>query len=216
MRPLLLINPNSSTATTRMMVAMASAAAGSGRPVHGVTAERGPSMITTVAALDRSVAGVVEIGMREGPRASGVIVAAFGDPGAAELKSRLAVPVIGICEASMREAAEGGRRFAVATTTPDLVARIDAAAERLGLADAYAGTWLTQGDPFAVVADPALLERALADAVAAAISEGGAQAVIIGGGPLSRAAAALSGRFGVPVIAPVAAAVRAILRENGN
>ena len=42
----------------------------------------------------------------------------------------------------------------------------------------------------------------------AGLAEGAAQAVIIGGGPLSAAATALSGRAPVPLIAPVAAAVR--------
>lgn len=211
MLPILLINPNSSAATTQMMVVMAAAAAGARQPVRGATATRAPAMITTAAALAASAAEVVEIGSREGPDSCGVIVGAFGDPGAEELKARLCVPVVGICEAAMREAAQGGRRFAVATTTPDLVRRIDARAEMLGLERLYAGTWLTPGDAFDLVKDPARLEQALAEAVEACLGEGRAEAVIIGGGPLSRAAAALSERFEAPVIAPVAAATRAIL-----
>lgn len=211
MLPILLINPNSSAATTRMMVAMASEVAGGERPVRGETATRAPAMITTAASLAAAAAEVVEIGVREGAGSRGVIVGAFGDPGAAALKARLSVPVVGICEASMREAAQGGRRFAVATTTPDLVARIAASAEALGLGRLYAGTWLTPGDAFDLVKDPATLEQALAEAVEACLGEGRAEAVIIGGGPLSQAAAALSARFAAPVVAPVAAATRAIL-----
>lgn len=205
---LLLINPNRTQATTDMMVAMALA---EGAEVAGATARRAGAMITTPAALDAAAAEVVEIGLREGPAYDGVIVAAFGDPGAVALGARLAVPVVGICAASMREAAVGGRRFAVATTTPGLVARIDASAAALGLSELYAGTWLTPGDPCALTADCAALEVALAKAVAACLSEGHAEAVIIGGGPLCAAAAALSRHFAVPVIAPVAAAARALL-----
>lgn len=215
MPTILLINPNSSQATTAMMVAMAQAAAGEAAEIRGVTAADGPNMITTAAALEASVAGVVEIGLREGPVVSGVIVGAFGDPGADMLKERLAVPVTGICAAAMLEAAgqggDVGRRFAVATTTPDLVAAIDARADALGLASLYAGTWLTPEDPFDLVVDPQRLERALGRAVERAIAEGGAEAVIIGGGPLSAAAAALAGAFPQPIVAPVAAAVRRLL-----
>lgn len=215
MPTILLINPNSSQATTAMMVAMAQAAAGGAAEVRGVTAADGPGMITTAAALAASVAGVVEIGMRDGPAVSGVIVGAFGDPGAEILRERLSVPVTGICAAAMLEAAGTGtgpgRRFAVATTTPDLVAAIDARAATLGLAALYAGTWLTPEDPFELVADPQRLERALGHAVERAIREGGAEAVIIGGGPLSAAAAALAEVFPQPIVAPVAAAVRRLL-----
>jgi Asp/Glu/hydantoin racemase len=205
---LLLINPNSSTATTAMMVAMAAAeGAAAGIMVTGITATRAPPMITTGAALDAAAAEVVEIGLRESAGHDGVIVAAFGDPGLAALRATKPA-VVGICEAAMIEAGACGRRFAVASTTPDLVARIDASAATLGLSAQYAGTWLTPGDPSALVANPALLEAALAEAVAACLREGRAAAVIIGGGPLSAAAAALADRFTVPVIAPVAAAVR--------
>lgn len=211
MLPILLINPNTSPATTEMMVAMARETARLRVPVRGMTAAQGPSVITTVEALDAAAIGVVEIGLREAAGTSGVIVAAFGDPGAAELKQRLAVPVIGICEAAMLEAAAGGRRFAVVTTTLNLVARIGEHAARLGLGRQYVGTWVTPGDAVDLAGDCRRLETALAVAVATGIRESDAEAVIIGGGPLSHAAAALADRFAVPIIAPVAAAVRRLV-----
>lgn len=217
MLPILLINPNTSQATTAMMVAMAQDTAGTSARIRGETATRGPSMITTPEALATAEARVIEIAVREAETCAGIIVAAFGDPGAAALKRRLAVPVVGICEAAMLEAATYGGRFAVATTTPALVARIAESAALLGLGDRYAGTWITDGDPAALVGDPQWLETALAGAVEACIRDGGASSVIIGGGPLSRAAAALSARFLVPIVAPVAAAVRALIdRSRGS
>jgi len=78
----------------------------------------------------------------------------------------------------------------------------------LGLLGLYAGTRLTQGDPRELAAEPQALEDALARAVQRCIDEDGAQAVIIGGGPLGQAALALAPRFGVPVIAPISAAMR--------
>jgi Asp/Glu/hydantoin racemase len=122
------------------------------------------------------------------------------------------VPVVGIAEASMQEAAEGGRRFGVATTTPALVEIIAAYATRLGLADLYAGTRLTSGDPLALVADPPLLVDALAEAARHSIECDDAEAVVIGGGPLSKAAVAVAERFSTPIIAPVPAAMRRVMR----
>jgi Asp/Glu/hydantoin racemase len=211
LRPILLINPNRSKATTDMMVALAQGIVGTRAQIHGVTATSGPLMITTERALDAAEAGVVEIGLREAGGGSGVIVAAFGDPGVAALRRRLATPVIGICEAAMFEAAASGRRFAVVTTTPDLVARIGECATRFGLGGHYAGTWVTQGDAVDLVGDPLRLETALADAVATCLREATVEAVIIGGGPLTGAVAALSDQFAIPIVAHVAAAIRRLI-----
>lgn len=209
MTTLLLINPNSSQATTEMMVAIAQAEAGDRARIRGIAARRGPSMIVTPEALAASAAEVVTLGI-EAIGVDGIIISAFGDPGLDELKQRMAVPVVGICEASMLEAAEGGRRFAVATTTPELAAAIDA--KGAAFAPLYTGVRLTAGDPFALVADPERLAEALAQAAAACFERDGADAVIIGGGPLGQAAAALEKRLARPVIGPIPAAVRRLLR----
>ena len=207
MTALLLINPNSSQATTRMMLAIAQAEAGGRAEIRGATARFGPSMIVTPDALTASAAEVVALGLEADD--DGIIVSAFGDPGLDELRRRAAVPVVGICEAAMLEAAAGGRRFGVATTTPDLVAAIDAKAAAFG--PLYSGVRLTSGDPFALVADPEALTEALAEATAACFVDG-AEAVIIGGGPLGQAAVTLEKRFAKPVIGPISAAVRRLLR----
>lgn len=216
MRPFLLINPNTSQPTTDMMVALAQRTAGTRARIRGATATGGPPMITTPQALAAAEPGVIEIALRHAETSAEIIIAAFGDPGAAALKRLLAIPVVGICEAAMREAAAHDRRFAVATTTPALVARIAESAAALGLGHRFAGTWLTDGDPTELVGDAQRLEAALAIAVEACIRDGGATAVIIGGGPLSRAAAALSDRFAVPIVAPVAAAVRSLIARTGG
>ncbi|MEJ8853106.1 aspartate/glutamate racemase family protein [Variovorax robiniae] len=210
MRDILLINPNSSEATTTMMVRIARAELpAEGFRVTGVTASRGPSMIVNEAEL--GAAGLeVERTWRDGGTAwDGVIISAFGDPGIERVRRTSRVPVVGICEASMLEAAFNGRRFGVATVTPDLVAAIDGRALKLGLEAHYTGVRLTEGDPRALAADPKALDEALAAAVRQCIDEDGAEAVIIGGGPLGQAAINLAGRFGhVPLIAPIPAAVR--------
>jgi Asp/Glu/hydantoin racemase len=60
--------------------------------------------------------------------------------------------------------------------------------------------------------DPARLRAALAAAVQACITQDGAEAVIIGGGPLGEAAREIQPMFTVPVIAPIPSAVRRIIR----
>ena len=205
---ILLINPNSSAATTEMMVGIASAHVPEGVTITGATARRSPLMITTVATLSESAAEVVEIGVSEAENFSGIIVSAYGDPGLETLRAKVDIPVVGICEASMIEAAAGGRRFGVATVTPELADAIGDRARELGLNHLYSGIRLTPGDPFELASDPARLESLLHDAVLDCLKKDGAEAVIIGGGPLGQAAETLQPLFDRPIIAPIPSAAR--------
>jgi Asp/Glu/hydantoin racemase len=209
---LTLVNPNTSAATTAAMVAIAEAAAGA--PVRGLTARFGAALITDPAALAVAARAVTDLAP-DLAAAGAVIVAAFGDPGLAELRARLPCPVTGIAEAGMAEAAALAPRFAVVTTTPALVPAIAARAAELGHAQ-FAGTWITPGAPAAIMADPARLVAALADACRRAVDEGGAGAIVIGGGPLAVAARALAGTLAVPLVEPVPAAVRLSLARLGK
>ncbi|MFC5519803.1 aspartate/glutamate racemase family protein [Polaromonas jejuensis] len=221
MKPILLVNPNTSVLTTQMMVDIARACLASwpgGAPeIRGLTMPHGVPMIIEEADLQAAAHAVGELALTQTELAAdevcGVIVAAFGDPGVALLRQRLAVPVVGIGEAAMREAAQHGRRFGIATTTPSMSASIEANVRHHGLAAAFSGVRFTSGDPQALGQQPAALQAALADAVAACIEIDHAQAVVIGGGPLGQAAQALSTRFDVPVIGPVPAACRSLLRK---
>jgi allantoin racemase len=208
---ILLINPNSSDATTAMMVGIAQGVVPETISVVGATATRSPPMIVTAEALAAAADEVVEIGMRQSGAMSGVIVGAFGDPGLASLQQQLPIPVVGICEASMLEAAADGRRFGVATTTPELVAAIGQRARDYRLEHLFTGIRLTAGDPVALTTDPARLRDALAAAVARCFDDDGADTVIIGGGPLGQAAEYLAKTLRRKVIAPIPAAARRLM-----
>ncbi|MFF9199728.1 aspartate/glutamate racemase family protein [Streptomyces sp. NPDC014779] len=171
-----------------------------------------------------------------------VPVSAFGDPGVPELREDpgplgapgrasgpehvpvlvpvpvvpVSVPVVGIGEAALAEAAAGGRRFGIATTTPLLAASIDTLVTRLGLTARYTGARFTAGAPERLSGHPAVLLAALETAARACVVRDGAEVVVIGGGPLGDAAEALRSRLTVPVVAPVPAACRRIARALGR
>jgi allantoin racemase len=208
---ILLINPNSNKATTDMMVRIAQSGAPEGVEVVGATVSRGPMMIVDASALADSAPQVVEIGLSMAKDVSGIIVSAFGDPGFAELKRRVAIPVVGIAQASMLLAADNGRRFGVGTTTPNLAAAINAKVVELGLSHLYTGIRLTPGDPVKLAAEPDRMTEALRHAVSRCVELDKAEAVVIGGGPLGNAATALAPMFSIPVIAPIPAAVRQLM-----
>ncbi|MBR1089636.1 aspartate/glutamate racemase family protein [Bradyrhizobium manausense] len=211
-RRILLINPNSNAATTAMMVAIARSAAADGFDIIGATATRAPQMIVSADALEAAAREVEEIARAHQHSCDGIIVSAFGDPGLEAVKAATKLPAVGIGESSMLEAAANGRRFGVATTTPLLKAKIDALPEVLGLRSRYTGPRFAEGDPQDLMADPARLRAALTGAIEACIAQDGAEAVIIGGGPLGEAARELQPMFSVSVIAPIPSAVARIMR----
>ena len=66
----------------------------------------------------------------------------------------------------------------------------------------------TAGDPVVLAHDARALQDALLQTSHRAVDEDGAQAIVIGGGPLVRAANAIAPLLDVPLVEPVAAAVR--------
>ena len=108
---ILLINPNSSEATTAMMIAIALSAIEPRCKVVGAPATRSPAMIVEPAALLASASEVLEIALAHEKTCDGLIVAAFGDPGLPEIRGRLSIPSVGIAESAMITAAQGSRRY---------------------------------------------------------------------------------------------------------
>ncbi|WP_218017462.1 aspartate/glutamate racemase family protein, partial [Gluconobacter kondonii] len=188
---ILLINPNSSTATTQMMLRIGRVGLDEGSELVGVTAKRAPRMILTPSQLAAAAEEVVEMATAGMADCNGLIVSAFGDPGLNIIRKRSPIPATGLCEASMLEAAAGGRRFGVATVTPDLIPIIDQRAASLGLGALYTGVRCTHDDPTALTADSDRLNGKLGEAVEECLRKDDAQAVIIGGGPLGQAAVCL-------------------------
>jgi Asp/Glu/hydantoin racemase len=182
--------------------------------IHGVTAAAGAPVITDEAALAIAAEAVASIAAALDPGAwDGVIIGAFGDPGLEAARACLPVPVTGLAEAALREAGAGGRRFAIVTTTPGLDDAIRRRVALYGLAGQLASLRFTPAPPAALMADPARLEAALLAASRLAVAQDGADAIVIGGGPLAVAARALRDQLDVPLIEPVPCAVDLAIRR---
>lgn len=213
---IVLINPNSNADTTRSMTEIA-ATATDGVAVEGKSNEGVPPLLTTPKDLADALPGVVKIGVEaaQDDRVGAIIIAAFGDPGLPELRAEVDLPVFGIREQAFHEAARDGRPFGIATTTPDpgLLEGFRQTAAALGYGEQFRGTRATPGDPNQLMAkSPDELDAALAEAVRASIADG-AEAVIIGGGPLTASALRLQPQFDIPLVIPVIAAAQAAARE---
>lgn len=180
-----LVNPNTTRATTAMIT--------------------GPEAL---ADATRHVVALVQDLVHAPEGAPMVVVAAFGDPGVPELRDA-GYRVTGIGEAALQAAAAGGRRYAVATTTPDLAEAICGLVDRAGVADLFTGVELTTTDPLMLAEDPEACREEL-DAVVWRCLAAGAQRVVIGGGPLSDAAADLAGRYPDVIVEPLTAAAAVV------
>lgn len=211
-----LLNPNTRTLTTELMLACARRVAPPGVLIEGRTAPRGCSMITHQADLDHAAEVVAEYGVEVAAQGfDAIIVAGFGDPGLQRLRQQITMPVTGLAEAGIGEAAQGGRRFSIVTVTPELEASLRAAALHYGGDGVLASVRFTRGGLSEVMQTPAALQSALHEACVVAMADDGAQAIVIGGGPLAQAAAAIAAQLKIPVIDPVAAAVRLACARGG-
>ena len=218
-KQLVLINPNGNRNATSLMVEQAQKVLGAGVRVLGYTNTQAPPLLATAADMQLAEQGVLALGRQaKQAQADAIMVAAFSDPGLAELRKRVSVPVVGIGESVFIEAAASGleacRRFGIVTITPDarLLASFVERAQHLGYGELFCGTRVTQGDAQALLTHTEQLDRALAVAIRKSIADG-AQAVIMGGGPLSSAALRLQPQFSIPLLSPVASAARAVIKR---
>ena len=214
---IVLINPNSSDAATQSMAELAQDEVGDGAIVEGRSNTGAPALLTTPEDMANAIPGVVAGGTdaASDPRVAALIVSAFSDPGLPELREAVDIPVFGIGEEVFHEAARDGRPFGIVTVTPDeeLIESFRQKAASLGYEAQYRGARVTPGDPSELVNDPDELDAALADAVRQSVTEDGAEAVIMGGGPLSASAIRLQPQFEQPLVVAVTAAARAAMQR---
>lgn len=206
-RTVRLVNPNSNAQATARMLAAARDCAPAWMTIESRTTAASPPLIVDEAGAAVAEAAVVAEAAATGDHGDGVILSAFVDPGIDRLRRTLGVPVVGIGEAALREAAAIGR-FSVVMTTPGLVAMVCRYAAALGVADRLVSVPGTTGDPATLMADAGRLLAALDALVRQAVARDGAEAVVIGGGPLADAARTLAAAAPVPLVEPVPAAVR--------
>ncbi len=203
----LLVNPNSSPSTTARLLALAETAY-PGLRFTAIADAQAPTIITGPDALDAAAARMarLQVDLPELADMAAVIVCAFGDPGADALSERMRVPVVGIGAASVRAASALGP-WAIATTTPALEQRLSQLAQEHGGGGAFLGSVFTTSAAERLAGDEARTLLELRSAVNEA-ADRGAVAVVIGGGPLADAAAALHARAAdVAIVQPLLAAL---------
>jgi len=219
MTTVLLINPNTSAGVTDLMSSLVAPQLDAPLELVAATARFGASYIsseTSYAIAAHALLDAWAAHRAAGGRCDAVLVGCFGDPGVAALREIAGVPVIGLAEASLREAARYGRH---AIVTGGLAWRpmLQRFAAAQGLDRDLAGVHVLERIGAELMADPQAAERDLLAALREAATDG-VGALVLGGAALGGIAARLGSRLPVPVIDSVQAGARAVnqaLRASG-
>lgn len=206
---ILLLNPNTTVAVTDLLYDAGSNVTSPGTELVTATARRGVPYIATRA--EAQIGGVIALEMLAEATDSGIdaaIIAAFGDPGLFGARELFAFPVVGLAEAAMLTACMLGRRFSIVTFAGALAPWYEDCVAMHGLSARCAGIRTLQ-DPFqSISAVQSEKEDMLVALSNRAVEQDNADVIILSGAPLSGLAARVRHRIPVPVVDPVAAAVR--------
>lgn len=203
---LLVINPNTTSAMTRKIAAVARGVVRPGTDVVSVQPASGPASIQGYLDIARSLNGVLEVAAQHHD-ADAVVVACFDDTGVDALRCLFKAPVIGIGEAAFHVASMVACRFSVVTTLARSVPGLWENLAKYGLTPRCGGIRAADVPVLQLESAPDEAEQRIAAEIADAISQDGAEAIVLGCSGMAELNAELSERFGLPVIDGVACAV---------
>jgi Asp/Glu/hydantoin racemase len=205
---ILLLNPNTTVEVTELLYAAGLRAASTGTELVAATARRGVPYIATRAEVQIGGAIALEMLAEAGTGFDAAIIAAFGDPGLFGARELFAFPVVGLAEAAMLTACMVGRRFSIVTFSRTLAPWYQECVAMHGLEARCAGI-RAPDEAFRSISD---VQAEKADVLVRlanlAVEQDEADVVILSGAPLAGLADKVRDRIPVPVIDPIAAAVR--------
>lgn len=204
----LLLNPNTTTEVTGLLYAAGNRAASPGTELMAMTAKRGVPYIATRAEAQIGGAIALEMLAEAGQGFDAAIIAAFGDPGLFGARELFAFPIVGLAEAAMLTACMVGRKFAIVTFSRTLSPWYQECVAMHGLEGRCAGIRALDEAFQSISEVQSEKEEVLVRLANTAIEQDEADVVILSGAPLSGLADKVRDRIPVPVIDPVAAAVR--------
>jgi len=200
------INPNTTSSMTLKIGAAARAAASPGVEITAVNPDFGPPSIEGYFDEAFSVPGLIEeIGKAAG--ADAFVVACFDDTGLEAARCATEAPVIGIGEAAFHLASLIAARFSVVTTLSRSIAPIEHNLMKYGLRARCARVRAAEVPVLALEEPGSKARHAIEQEIARALSEDGAEAIVLGCAGMTDLARDLERKAGVPVLDGVACAV---------
>ena len=207
MMRVLVINPNTTVAVTERITAEARRNAPPDVEVTGVTARFGVPYIQTPEQSATAGQAVLELVGRLAHGFDAVMIAAFSDPGLAEARAMLPIPVVGIAESAMLTAMMCGGRFAIVTLSPILRPVMEQAAHALGCPDRLAGIHTLEAPVVDICTVQTDHRTAFGELCRKAALAPGVHSIILGGGPLAGLAREMRDRVPIPLLDGTACAI---------
>ncbi len=193
---------------TASIGAIASAHASPGTEVTTVSPTAGPASIESYYDEYCAIPHVMAEVQRNEDQFDGFILACWGDPGIDGVREITAKPVVGIAEASMYVANAIAPRWSVVTTLARSHHMVEAIIKKTGLGDRCASVRCVDLPVLVCESNPALVMEGLEHVSRAALTNDGAESIILGCAGMGGFDQHLSQILGVPVVDPVAAGVR--------
>ncbi|EJL49051.1 hydantoin racemase [Rhizobium sp. CF122] len=205
---ILLVNPNTTTSMTEKAAVAARAVAAAGTDIIAATSRMGPVSIEGHYDGALAIPGLLaELKERRTDGYDAAVVACFDDTGLDAARTFADVPVLGLCESAVATAGFLAQRFTVVTTLERSRVLIDNLVRRYGMGGR--AKVRASDIPVLELDDPAsgAIGKLRAE-IERALSEDGAEAIVLGCAGMTDLARELQDIYGVPVVDGVAAAVK--------
>lgn len=204
---ILVVNPNTTASMTRKIGAAAAAAASPGTEIIAVNPAHGPESIEGFFDEAFAVPGLLDE-ILNATDADAHVVACFDDTGLDAARCATAAPVVGIGEAAFHLASLLAPRFGVVTTLSRSITAIEHNLVRYGLATRCSGVRASEVAVLELEDPQSDARRRISREIARAVSEDGAEAIVLGCAGMADLAASLSDEHGLPVLDGVSCAVK--------
>jgi allantoin racemase len=205
---ILIINPNISDSVSDLIRAEALRSASPGTEIEVMTAPFGVAYIETRFESLVGAYATAQLAAEHCARFDAVVVAAFGDPGLAGLRELLPVPVTGMTEAALATAHLLGHRISIIAISQRIQAWYRETVEAYGFGSRLASIRALNRPISAIGGVQEEHAHALHALAEQAVTEDGADVIILAGAPLAGLARSLHGRLPVPMVDGVSSAVR--------
>ncbi|MBY5703725.1 aspartate/glutamate racemase family protein [Rhizobium leguminosarum] len=205
---ILIVNPNTTASMTEKAATAARAVAASGTEIIAATSRMGPVSIEGHYDGALAIPGLLaELKERQAAGYDAAVIACFDDTGLEAARTFADVPILGLCESAVVTAGFLAQRFTVVTTLERSRVLIDNLVRRYGMGDR--AKVRASDIPVLELEDPAsgAIGKLRAE-IERALSEDGAEAIVLGCAGMTDLARELQEIYGVPVVDGVAAAVK--------
>ncbi|HEY9619847.1 MAG TPA: aspartate/glutamate racemase family protein [Crinalium sp.] len=202
------INPNTSTEMTVSIGKIAAVHVAPTTEVITTCPTKGPVSIESYYDEYLAIPGVLAEVQRDESEFDAFVLACWGDPGVDAVREITTKPVIGIAEASMYAANAIAPRWSVVTTLQRSHHMVEAIVKKTGLSDRCVSVRCVDLPVLDCEANPSAVVDGLEKASRLALTEDGAEAIILGCAGMGGLDQTLGSLLGVPCVDPVAAGVR--------